>query len=50
MLLTISTTDSGTTYVIVSDTFDICTGAEEAAFAGQYGEDCVWMLVETSEC
>jgi hypothetical protein len=50
MLLAISITSSGSTYVIVSDTFDICTGAEEAPLTGQYGEDCVWMLVETSEC
>ena len=31
------------------DTFDICTSAEESAFAGDYGEDGVWMLIENAK-
>lgn len=49
MLLAISTTHSGTTYIIVCDTFDICTSTKEATFAGDDGEDGVWVLIEVAE-
>lgn len=33
----------------VSGTSDVCSGAEESAFAGYHCEDCLWMGVEFSE-
>lgn len=37
---------SGTTYVIICDTFYIRTSTEESAFSSEYGEDGIWMLVQ----
>jgi hypothetical protein len=49
MLLAISTTGPGTTYVVVRDTFDICTCAEESTLASEHSEDCVRVLIETAK-
>jgi hypothetical protein len=31
------------------NTFDVCACREEAAFACDYGEDCVWVRVEVAQ-
>lgn len=40
---------SGSTYVILRDTFDICAGAEEAALARDHREDGVGVLIERAQ-
>jgi hypothetical protein len=37
------------TYIVASDTFNVCAGREEAPFAREHGEDGVWVVVEFAQ-
>ena len=50
MLLPISTTHSGVTYIIVCDTFDICASTEKTTFSSDHGEDGIWVIIEKAKC